>query len=63
MGGPRSDNYPAELPCGCLLKNAQGAWIAGKHAPTQRQPDGTRVCRHGRRWRLKCVFVEILNRG
>lgn len=50
---------PDALPCGCRLKNAQGAWIAGRYAPTQLNSDGTRTCRHGRTWKASVKFVEV----
>lgn len=55
----RIDEMPPELPCGCRLKNAQGAWILGRFAPTKRLDDGTRACRCGKRWRLEKRFVEV----
>lgn len=58
-GVKRPDTFPDTLPCGCKLKNRQGAWIAGKFAPTQRRADGLRVCRHGRVWKPTCEFVEV----
>lgn len=45
------------LPCGCKLKNRQGAWLSGRYAPTKLLEDGTRLCRCGKRWEL--LYVEI----
>lgn len=50
---------PSVLPCGCAIRNAHGAVIGGRFAPTRRLPDGSRKCRCRKRWRLEKRFVEI----
>jgi hypothetical protein len=59
-GGESKNNTPIALPCGCRIKNRQGAFICGASAPTQRQPDGTLECRHGKSWVLRERFIEVL---
>lgn len=55
----RAIGSPDTLPCGCRIKNRQGATIAGPYAPTRLGPDGMRICRCGWRWMPEVRFVEV----
>ncbi len=57
FGGPAKT--PSALPCGCVIRNQQGATISGKFAPTKLLPNGERLCRCGKRWRIETRYVEV----
>ena len=48
--------WPDVLPCGCRLKNSQGAMILTHHETLR---DGTKVCDHDKRWKVEVRVVEI----
>ncbi len=50
---------PGILPCGCRVRNAQGATITGKFAPTRLIEDGVRACRCGRKWKVHSKWIEV----
>lgn len=48
---------PGSLPCGCKLKNKQGAAISSNAIVLK---DGTRICKCGKRWGF---FIEVRKFG